>query len=235
MWQDFSQNVLSKLIEFRGALSFAPPWTVSLIILLGAVVAAWLIHAAILAILRHLLQRRRPYLQTILDATGNPTRLALLLIALAIALPTAPLGPDTKSALARALAVATICMLGWIALTVLHIGANVYLLKFRINVEDNLMARKHLTQVRVLLRALDTVIVLVTLGLALMTFSAVRQYGVSLFASAGLAGVIFGLAAQPVLSNLIAGIARKINCVPATGTSADAAAAAQRNRRAAGA
>jgi hypothetical protein len=40
----------------------------------------------------------------------------------------------------------------------------------------------------------------------LMTFDAVRQYGISLFASAGVAGVIFGLAAQPVLSNLIAGI-----------------------------
>ena len=39
-----------------------------------------------------------------------------------------------------------------------------------------------------------------------MTFGEVRQYGVSLFASAGAAGVIFGLAAQPVLSNLIAGI-----------------------------
>lgn len=69
-----------------------------------------------------------------------------------------------------------------------------------------LLARKHVTQVRVLLRALDTVIVLVTLGFALMTFGEVRQYGVSLFASAGAAGVIFGLAAQPVLSNLIAGI-----------------------------
>jgi small-conductance mechanosensitive channel len=34
----------------------------------------------------------------------------------------------------------------------------------------------------------------------------VRQYGVSLFASAGVAGVVFGLAAQPVLSNLIAGV-----------------------------
>ena len=68
------------------------------------------------------------------------------------------------------------------------------------------MARKHITQVRVLTRVLDTVIVLVTLGFALMTFEAVRQYGVSLFASAGVAGVVFGLAAQPVLSNLIAGV-----------------------------
>ena len=57
-----------------------------------------------------------------------------------------------------------------------------------------------------LVRVLDTIVVLLTLGFALMTFDTVRQYGISLFASAGVAGVIFGLAAQPVLSNLIAGI-----------------------------
>jgi small-conductance mechanosensitive channel len=39
-----------------------------------------------------------------------------------------------------------------------------------------------------------------------MTFDSVRQYGVSLFASAGAAGLILGLAARPVLSNLLAGI-----------------------------
>ncbi len=33
-----------------------------------------------------------------------------------------------------------------------------------------------------------------------------RQFGVSLFASAGVASIVFGLAAQPVLSNLIAGV-----------------------------
>jgi hypothetical protein len=55
------------------------------------------------------------------------------------------------------------------------------------DVEDNLLARKHVTQVRVLERVLDMVIVLITIGLALMTFDAVRQYGVTLFASAGVA------------------------------------------------
>jgi small-conductance mechanosensitive channel len=74
------------------------------------------------------------------------------------------------------------------------------------DVEDNLLARKHVTQVRVLVRALDTIILLLTLGFALMTFDSVRQFGVSLFASAGVASIVFGLAAQPMLSNLIAGV-----------------------------
>jgi len=206
MWQDISQNLRAKLDELRGALSFAPAWAVSFIILVTAFIVAWLIHAAALVALRRLLRGRRPYLRTIVEATRNQTRLALLLLAFAIALPTTPLGYDTEIVLARFLVLATICLFGWIAMTVLNIGANLYLLRFRIDVEDNLLARKHITQVRVLMRVLDTVIVLLTLGFALMTFEAVRQYGVSLFASAGIAGVVFGLAAQPVLSNLIAGV-----------------------------
>ena len=39
-----------------------------------------------------------------------------------------------------------------------------------------------------------------------MTFAPVRQYGVSLFASAGAASLIVGLAARPLLTNLIAGV-----------------------------
>ncbi len=175
-------------------------------ILAAATTAAWLLHAAILAVLRRLFGGRQLYLLSVLEQTRNPTRLALLLVALAIALPTAPLGSDSKIVICDFLLLGTICLLGWIALTAAHIGANLYLMRFRIDAEDNLLARKHVTQVRVLLRAADTVIVLVTLGFALMTFDAVRQYGVSLFASAGVAGVVFGLAAQPVLSNLIAGV-----------------------------
>ena len=206
MWQDLTEYVRAELSALSRALSFAPPWAVSFIVLVTAVVLAWLLYAAILALLHRLLRGRRPYLLSVLDATKNPTRLALLIVALAVALPTTPLAPDTTSVIVRCLVLATICLLGWMTLTALNIGANLYLTRFRIDVDDNLLARKHVTQVRVLLRALDTVIVLITLGFALMSFQEVRQYGVSLFASAGVAGVVFGLAAQPVLSNLIAGV-----------------------------
>ena len=71
---------------------------------------------------------------------------------------------------------------------------------------DNLLARKHNTQVSVLLRCADVLVLVITVGAALMTFEPVRQYGVSLFASAGVAGIVAGLAARPVLSNLFAGV-----------------------------
>src|ERR1700683_3413813 len=206
MWQDLLQRAQSAMNDLGKVLPFAPPWVLTVALVIGVTVVLWLLYAALLAVRHRMLQGQRPYLQSVLDRTRNPTRLGLLLIALAIALPTAPIGSDAESVIARVLILGTICLLGWIALTALHIGASLYLQRFRIDVEDNLIARKHVTQVRVLMRALDTVVVLITLGFALMSFDAVRQYGVSLFASAGVAGVVFGLAAQPMLSNLIAGV-----------------------------
>jgi small-conductance mechanosensitive channel len=206
MWPDLTQNLQSELRAFRNALSFAPPWAVSFVLLVSAVTVAWLLHAAILVVLRRILRGRRPYLLSMLNATKNPTRFGLLLFALAITLPTTPLGPETRAVLAQCLLLATVFLLGWTATAALEIAATMYLRRFRLDVEDNQLARKHITQIRVLVRVLDTVIVLITLGFALMSFDAVRQYGVSLFASAGVAGIVAGLAARPVLSNLFAGV-----------------------------
>jgi len=203
MWQAAVQHIQSK---FGGTLSFTVDWALSAALLVGAAIVALLLHAAVLALVRRMLGERRPFLRTVLRATKGPARLGLLLIALAIALPTTPLSGDTQGVLARLLGLATICLLGWIAVTVLRIAADLYLMRFRIDVADNLLARKHVTQIRVLVRVLDVMIVLITVGLALMTFEAVRQFGVTLFASAGVAGIIAGLAARPVLTNFLAGV-----------------------------
>jgi small-conductance mechanosensitive channel len=203
MWQAIVEGLQAR---FGGMLPAARDWAAAAFLLVGAAIVALLLHAAILALVRRALGERRPFLRTVLRATTEPTRLALLLVALAIALPATPLSADTQANLGRLLALATICLLGWVAATVLHIAADLYLLRFRIDVADNLLARKHVTQVRVLLRALDVVIALVTIGFALMTFDAVRQFGVTLFASAGVAGIIAGLASRPVLTNFLAGV-----------------------------
>src|SRR5690606_13681047 len=88
----------------------------------------------------------------------------------------------------------------------IDIGAALYMRGYKTDVADNLMARKHLTQVRVLRRAAATLVIVVTAGMALMTIPGVRQWGVSLLAAGGAAGIIVGLSMQPLISNLIAGI-----------------------------
>ncbi len=78
--------------------------------------------------------------------------------------------------------------------------------QYDINLEDNLRSRKLHTQYTVIERILVFIIIIFALGASLMTFDGIRKIGVSLFASAGVAGLIIGLAAQKVIGSVLAGI-----------------------------
>lgn len=71
---------------------------------------------------------------------------------------------------------------------------------------DILKARKVRTQVLVLQRVLVIATWVLALALILMQFEVVRSVGVSLLASAGVAGIVLGLAAQKTIGNLLMGI-----------------------------
>jgi small-conductance mechanosensitive channel len=83
---------------------------------------------------------------------------------------------------------------------------HIFLEKYDISQEDNLRSRKFQTQFNILERILVFLIVLISIGLILMLFDEVKRIGISLFASAGVAGVIIGLAAQRVIGAVLAGI-----------------------------
>ncbi len=151
-------------------------------------------------------KRRRGFLQTFVQATTGPTRLAYMVFALGAALNFTSFPEATFDVIAHLLLVAFVVLAGWSAARAFEIASTLYLNRFRTDVADNLLARKHLTQVRLLKRAADTLIVVVTIATALMTIDSVRQYGISLFASAGAASLVVGLAARPLLTNLIAGV-----------------------------
>ena len=187
-------------------LSWLPDWMLGPAVIAVALVIALILHSLAVVMVRALVSPRRIFLRQLLSRTKGPTRLALVILALAAAARMAPLDPGVSVVLGQGLTIAFVILLGWLALVAIDLATNQYLQRFRIDVEDNLLARKHVTQVRILKRATDTLAVIITISLALMTFESVRQYGVSLFASAGVAGIIAGLAARPVLSNMIAGI-----------------------------
>jgi small-conductance mechanosensitive channel len=199
-------TVRETFVALRDALALAPSGVIGALILALAAVIAIAAHEIAARLVRRLLGSRQPYLRSLLSATNGLTRLALLILALVVVLPVAPIDPTAITVLARILSLATITLLGWIAVTATHVTGDLYLRRFRLDAADNLLARKHVTQVRILRRVVDTLIVVLAVSAALMTFEAVRQYGVSLFASAGVAGLVAGLAARPMLSNLIAGI-----------------------------
>lgn len=78
--------------------------------------------------------------------------------------------------------------------------------QFDITAADNLRARRATTQIMVLERLVTVTVVVVAMALALMTIPEVRRYGTSLLASAGVAGLVIGFAAQQTIANVLAGI-----------------------------
>jgi small-conductance mechanosensitive channel len=200
------ESLRAALTWIKNLLDWLPDSVVALLILAIAVLIALALHRWARTLVRSTLADRYPYVFSTFTQTRGLSRLALLILAMIIAIPVAPLHPETAALLARLMGVAVIGLVGWAAIIALHIAADLYLRRFRLDVDDNLLARKHNTQVRVLSRTIDVLLAIITLSAALMTFPAVRQYGISLFASAGVAGIVAGLAARPVLSNLMAGV-----------------------------
>ncbi|HEY4029090.1 MAG TPA: mechanosensitive ion channel family protein [Caulobacteraceae bacterium] len=178
----------------------------SIAAMIVAIALAWGVHRLAYGALSRLARRHGLLPQALLARTRGPTRLALMILALGAAAAVSPLPDSYRPWLRHLLQIGFIALLGWIALGVLHALTVVYSRRFESGQADSVDARRHLTQVRILERTAVAFILLLTMAAALMTFPAVRQYGISLLASAGAAGIIAGLALQPLLTNLIAGI-----------------------------
>jgi small-conductance mechanosensitive channel len=184
---------------------WVPGWLLGLLILAAAAVAAVLAHLALLATLRRIVGADG-FLAALVERTSAATRLALIVFLTSAALQGAPFDPAVRAAIGHGLLIAFILLVGWFTLIAVHLAAEIYLRRFERGSADTVLARKHLTQVRILRRSADTLVIVITIAAALVTFESVRQYGVSLFASAGVVGLAVGLAARSVLSNLIAGV-----------------------------
>jgi small-conductance mechanosensitive channel len=120
--------------------------------------------------------------------------------------PTLRLNPVVTEFLRHLFSIALIGALAWLAIGAVRGLRGLFAYHYDLQVADNLRARTVLTQIDVLVKIAVFVILLITAGCALMTFERVRQVGVSLLASAGIAGIILGLAAQRSLGTLLAGI-----------------------------
>jgi small-conductance mechanosensitive channel len=99
-----------------------------------------------------------------------------------------------------------IISLAWGLIVLIRVLKRFFFEKYDISKEDNLRSRKFQTQFNIIERVVVFLIIIVAIGLIFMLFEDVRKIGISLFASAGIAGVIIGLAAQKVIGAVLAGI-----------------------------
>ncbi len=176
-------SLRAALTSVKDLLDWLPDPVVALLILAIAVLVALALHRWARKLVRRAIAGRYPFIFSVFTQTRGLTKAALLILAMMVAVPVAPLPPETAALLARLMAVAVIGLIGWAAIIALHIAADLYLRRFRLDIDDNLLARKHNTQVRVLARTIDVLLVMLTLSAALMTFpgrAAIRREPVRL-------------------------------------------------------
>ena len=191
----------------RSTLASWHTWLWPLVTLAAALLAALGVHALLYAVLGRVARQTSSVVDdALVRRTRKPTRVVLPLLAVILVLPVLPLVGRVRQALQHLLALAVIAVLAWAVIALTEIVSDVVAAKYPMDVADNLHARRLRTQLQLLRRVSGVVVGVVALSLMLMTFPSVRHLGVSLFASAGVAGIVIGMAARPTLANLLAGI-----------------------------
>jgi len=200
------QSIPTYLSSLDLRIAWMPDWATSALLIASLALLAWWVHSLVFAAVERLVGGQSLFRRSFVTRTKAPSRLAFIMLGVALAVTVAPLTWSEATDAWRLIIAGIIILIGWFLLAALHIWIVLYLRRFELDTEDNLLARKHVTQFRILERIARILIVIITLAAALMTFPSVRQYGVSLLASAGAASLIIGLALQPMLKNLVAGV-----------------------------
>ena len=181
------------------------PWTIAAVVAVAAVLGGLIVHRIGGALLRHA-TRKTPLLHAIVEAIDTPASAAIALFALQAVWQGAPDDMPHIGTVRHVNGVLLILVMTWLAMCAVSGLAQGVIARHPTDVADNLRARRIETQARILSRTAMTVILIAGAAIALMTFPGARHVGASLLASAGVIGLVGGLAARPVFSNLIAGL-----------------------------
>lgn len=175
----------------------------TLIALGGSVAAALALHWLVFAVLRKVIrQSDSPIAEVVLEKMRRPFMWAMVGFALSIAAENDLLvgrGWDLFAGFLRP------ALLGWIAYAVVN-GVTAGFKADVASAEDPVAQRGRLTRIAILSRTIKVGIAVVTISLIMLNIPAVRDIGTTMLASAGLAALAVGAAAQPALKSLIAGL-----------------------------
>ncbi|MGC8775371.1 MAG: mechanosensitive ion channel family protein [Chlorobaculum sp.] len=175
----------------------------------AATVLAVLLYLFGNAVLKRILERIR---QTVAGSAPvlvrllMPIRLLFVLIALAGIVYYVRMPGEIKELLTHILSISSIAGVSWFVLRIFAVIEEVIQQRYRDAGKSDIEARRITTNISLLRKIVNVLVVILAIAGVLMTFETVRQIGLSILASAGLAGIVIGFAAQRSLQTLIAGI-----------------------------
>jgi small-conductance mechanosensitive channel len=175
--------------------------------ILGAIALGLLLHWIAFALMKRVfVKARSPWVRSALDHVHKPARILLPLFMVNLVLPAIELPSRPLALLTHTTSLLFVAAIAYLLVRLIYLLRDFMLSFYDINARDNLSARKVYTQIQVMEKILLAVVIVATIAFMLMTFDKVRQIGVSILASAGIAGIILGLAAQKSIGTLLAGL-----------------------------
>jgi small-conductance mechanosensitive channel len=173
----------------------------------GAVILGLGVHYILFRAAEVLARRTKRVLhESIVKHGRGPLRIIIPLLVTGFLLPLVKAPPGVTAFLKQTFVLLWIASVAWLIIKIAYVIEDLILNQFRIDVEDNLRARRIHTQIRILKRVLIVLVGILALAAILMSFEKVRLLGTSLLASAGIAGIVVGLAAQRSIATLLAGL-----------------------------
>ncbi len=198
-----SLETLRSWIHAQVGSNSASEWIIALAGAALAVVLALIAHQIAFRLLRRFARASDSEADDmVLRRIARPTRYALIALALVLAAREIDALEDIWQRLAGFVMPA---LVGWIAITLFHALMGTMIMRADISVEDNLQARRKRTRLTIFSRIGTFLIIFIVISLMLLSIPGVRDIGITLMASAGLAGLAVGAAAQPALKSLIGG------------------------------
>ena len=194
------RNVMAQILDNWQAYLLSPG------IIVGAIVVGLLAHRIAFSVLAKRSLKMSVVDTSLVRHSRRPATFILPLLAVIFAERALPVSPTIKDALAHVVGLGLIASVAWLLVVMIDVGEDVITGRYKVEIADNLAARRIQTQVTVLRRIAQIVVTVVTVAIMLMTFPAIHQIGASLLASAGLAGLVLGVAMRSTLASLIAGI-----------------------------
>ncbi|WP_432588702.1 mechanosensitive ion channel domain-containing protein [Streptomyces sp. HD1123-B1] len=112
---------------------------------------------------------------------------------------------EHTAAIGQLLALVLIAATAWLVVRVASAVVESTYSRYAASAHDAARVRRVRTQVTLIQRVVTAVVGVVAVSAMLLTFPAMRAFGTSMLASAGLVGIVAGIAAQSTLGNLFAG------------------------------
>ena len=137
--------------------------------------------------------------------SGSALRVLVVVVGVSLGVPLLGLPAPYATVMTKLMSILLIVAVAVLLCRAVGILQSAVLTRFDMTVADNLRARKIYTQLHVISRVIYVTVGVLAVAAVLMLFQEVRHVGTSLLASAGIVGVIGGIAAQKTLANLFAG------------------------------